>query len=167
MSRVIAARANGHGPAPGAAAIVTFRIGGQRYGLPISAVREVVQVPALTVLPGAAPALRGLLNRRGRYLPVLDGRALTGVPAGAADLSLDSHVILLGGAEAELGLLVDQVVGVQPFAEGGQRAPGARLEPAAASPWLLSVWHDEGESVLLLDWLALRSMAAVLAPEQP
>jgi chemotaxis signal transduction protein len=174
MSRVISASANGHGPGdghwadnghgPAATAepdtIMTFQIAGQQYGLLIRAVREVVQVPAMVALPGSAAAVCGLLNRHGRYLPVLDGRVLAGAPP---HFSLDSQVVLLGGDISELGLLVDQVLGVHSSAAGVT----TRLEPGAASPWLMSVWRGDGAPVLVVDWLALRAMAAVLAPEQP
>jgi purine-binding chemotaxis protein CheW len=155
---------NGHSPAAPAAldpdTIITFQIASQHYGLPISAVREVVLMPAMVVLPGAAAAVRGLLNHHGRYLPVLDGRILAGA---TPRFSLDSHVVLLGDARSELGILVDQVLGVQSSAAGVT----TRLEPGAANAWIMSVWRGDGAPVLVLDWRALRAMAAVLAPEQP
>jgi chemotaxis signal transduction protein len=162
MSRLISTSTNGHGPAAATEpeTIMTFQIAGQQYGLLISAVREVVQVPAMIALPGAAAAVRGLLNRHGRYLPVLDGRVLAGAPP---CFSLDNQVVLLGGDTSEFGMLVDQVLGVQPAAEGVT----TRLEPGAASPWLMGVWRGAGAPVLVVNWLALRAMAAVLAPEQP
>jgi purine-binding chemotaxis protein CheW len=168
MSRLLSTNghgpSNGHGPAAPAATepdtIITFQIAGQQYGLLIRVVREVVQVPAMVVLPGAAAAVCGLLNRHGRYLPVLDGRVLAGAPP---RFSLDSQVVLLGGDTSELGMLVDQVLGVQSSAAGVT----TRLEPGAASSWLQSVWRGDGAPVLVVDWLALRAMAAVLAPEQP
>jgi purine-binding chemotaxis protein CheW len=162
MSRLPSTSTNGHGPTAAMEpdTIITFQIAGQQYGLLISAVREVVQVPAMVALPGAAAAVCGLLNRHGRYLPVLDGRVLAGAPP---CFSLDSQVVLMGRDTSELGLLVDQVLGVQPSAEGVT----TRLEPGAASSWLMGVWRGDSAPVLVVNWLELRAMAAVLAPEQP
>ena len=74
------------------ALIVSFRLGSQQYSLPVAAVCEVVRLPALVTLVGAAPALCGLLNLRGLYLPVFDGRLLIGEEAGYDLSKLEERV---------------------------------------------------------------------------
>jgi purine-binding chemotaxis protein CheW len=54
---------------------IIFQLGGEEYGLPISAVDEVVRVPdALTRLPRAPAFIEGVMNLRGRVLPIIDQR---------------------------------------------------------------------------------------------
>ena len=81
------------------ALIVSFRLGSQQYSLPVAAVCEVVRLPALVTLVGAAPALCGLLNLRGLYLPVFDGRLLVGEAAG---YDLSKQIVIVGRARPEL-----------------------------------------------------------------
>jgi purine-binding chemotaxis protein CheW len=54
---------------------IVFQLGGEEYGLPIAAVDEVVRVPeALTRLPKAPAFIEGVMNLRGRVVPVIDQR---------------------------------------------------------------------------------------------
>lgn len=92
--------------------VVTCRIAGQSYALPITAVLQVVRLPQLTYLVGTPPEICGFLNLRGALLPVVSGRILVGA---AQEWNLDSHVVIIGDGSGRpaLGLLVDTVDQVQ------------------------------------------------------
>lgn len=63
------------GPSSGDEQFIVFRLGGEEYGLPIGAVDEVVRVPdTLTRLPKAPAFIEGVMNLRGRVVPVIDQR---------------------------------------------------------------------------------------------
>lgn len=139
--------------------IVVFVIGEQTYGLPVGDVVEVVRLPALLALSGAPPYLCGLLNRRGAYLPVLDGRALLGDERRYA---LSQQVLILSGGgsvEGRLGLLVDEVRGIAGF-RPGQLTPCAE---GTATPLLRGILNAGSASLLLLDADQLAQLA--LAPQ--
>src|SRR5690349_14789561 len=94
-------------------AIVSFWLGHQQYALPVEAVQEVVRLPALVPLAGAAPWICGMLNLRGVYLPVLDGRVLVGE---APHHQLESQIVIVGHPVAQLALLVDQIEQIATYA---------------------------------------------------
>ncbi|MEP7187647.1 MAG: chemotaxis protein CheW [Roseiflexaceae bacterium] len=133
--------------------IVSFWLGSQEYGLPLEAVREVVRLPALVTLAGATPALCGLLNLRGYYLPVLDGRVLVGE---APRYALSNQIIIVGHARPKLGVLVDQVNGVAAFSRD-VRTP---IQTGIAAPLLDSVITSEHGALIMLDLTVLASLAA-------
>src|ERR1700730_15339744 len=54
--------------------IVGFRIGRETFGLPIAMVREIVRVPEITSVPNAPDYIEGVINLRGRIIPVVDLR---------------------------------------------------------------------------------------------
>jgi purine-binding chemotaxis protein CheW len=54
--------------------IVGLRIGRETFGLPISMVREVVRVPEITAVPNAPAHIEGVINLRGRIIPIIDLR---------------------------------------------------------------------------------------------
>jgi len=54
--------------------VVGFRIGRETFGLPISIVREIVRVPEITSVPNAPDYIEGVINLRGRIIPVVDLR---------------------------------------------------------------------------------------------
>jgi purine-binding chemotaxis protein CheW len=139
--------------------VVVFRIGGQRYALPVENVGEVVRIPALLAVAGAPPNVCGVLNLRGRHIPVLDARALVGE---APDYTLASQIVIVderardGGGAPRLGLLVDKVRGVQTFDAAQVEALGVEL----AAPFLRSILSDGAESILLMDAAGLAGLLA-------
>lgn len=140
--------------------MVTFDIAGQQYGLPLAAVLQVIRLPALLALAGAPPLVCGLLNLRGHYLPVLDGRLLIGEPP-RADLS--SQIVIVGRAAGDsgqprLGLLVDQVLDVG-LMQAAQFTP---LRRGAASETLAGVFNTGQSSVVIFDPDALVNLAPLL-----
>ena len=54
--------------------IVGFRIGNETYGVRIGAVREIVRVPEITNVPSAPKLVEGVINLRGKIIPVIDLR---------------------------------------------------------------------------------------------
>ena len=61
--------------------VLVFEVEGQRYGLPTADVRELVRAVTITPLPNAPAVIEGVVNVRGRVLPVLDMRARFRLPA--------------------------------------------------------------------------------------
>jgi purine-binding chemotaxis protein CheW len=133
--------------------IVSFWLGSQQYGLPLEAVHEVVRLPALVTLAGAVPALCGLLNLRGYYLPVLDGRVLVGE---APRYELSNQIIIVGHTRPKLGVLVDQVNGVVQLSREA-RTP---LQNGLAASLLDSVITGEHGALIMLDLTVLAALAA-------
>ncbi len=137
---------------------VVFVIDGQQYALPVSDVREVVRLPALLTLAGAPPVIAGILNFRGTYLPVIDGRRLIGSPL---FYDLNSQVIIAGANEhgnALLGLLVDQVEMVRSFS----RDQCFLLDKRASEVFLRSLLRSPDGTAMLMDLDALLALAPAL-----
>ena len=54
--------------------LVGFRVGRETFGVPIGMVREIVRVPEITAVPNAADFIEGVINLRGKIVPVVDLR---------------------------------------------------------------------------------------------
>jgi len=103
---------------------VVFRVERERYALPLSAVREVVVPPDVwSRVPRAPPAVRGVINLRGRVVTVVElGRLL-----GLLELPTPPQkVVLLDRGRRDLGLLVTDVEGIEPI-EKVTSAPGKQV----------------------------------------
>lgn len=91
--------------------VLEFRLAHERYALETRYVREVYPLNDLTPLPCTPPFVLGIVNVRGRILPVFDLKKLFDLPEpGVTDLH---RIILIEGGSIELGLLADVVVGVR------------------------------------------------------
>ena len=83
-------------PTPALREILVFEVGGQRYGLPSADVLELVRAVTITPLPGAPAVIEGVVNVRGRVLPVLDVRARFRLPVRPLDPS-DIFIVASAG----------------------------------------------------------------------
>jgi purine-binding chemotaxis protein CheW len=105
-------RPNGINPVyPSASlSILTFHLAGQLYGLPVTEVVQIIEMVSLTHLPQAPLAIQGLLNLRGRIVPVMDLRLRFELPV--KPYHLHTPIILAHLKEQILGLIVDVVEAV-------------------------------------------------------
>ncbi len=124
--------------------VVTCLIGPQEYGIPVAHVREIVRLPALLALAGAPESCCGMLQLRGGYIPVLDGRVIINLPP---TYSLHNQVIIIGQDNAEMGLLVDHVNHVQVLPIN-QWTPFTK---ESATPILQGIITSEDRAVLLFN----------------
>jgi len=58
--------------------LVGFSVGRETYGVPIGLVREIVRVPEITAVPDVPDYIEGVINLRGRIIPVIDLRKRLG-----------------------------------------------------------------------------------------
>jgi purine-binding chemotaxis protein CheW len=133
--------------------VVTFKVGRQIYALPLSAVLQVVRLPALTVVPGAPPGMCGLLNLRGNFVPVLDARSILGE---ASIVGIESQVIILSAnfeATPDAGLLVDTVDTVRHYPSGSFAGV------SGGDGLVIGMLRDRAESAVVLDPEALVARA--------
>ena len=87
---------------------LVFEVGGRRYGLAAFEVVELVRVVAVVRLPKAPEWIEGVVNLRGRVVPVIDLRARLGLPARAIELS--DHLIVAQGRDFPIALRVDRAL---------------------------------------------------------
>ena len=94
--------------------LLEFRLATERYALESRHVEEVHPLRELTPLPCPPPFILGIVNVRGRILPVMDLKKFFDLPErGVTDLH---RIILVRGQGLELGLLADVIVGVRSVA---------------------------------------------------
>lgn len=89
---------------------VEFRLAAEHYGLPIRSVREIIVLGEVTRLPHMPDYVEGIVNLRGRIVPVINLRRKLGLPDDSTKGTGRTIVTELGDLEA--GLVVDDVVGV-------------------------------------------------------
>lgn len=100
-------------------------LGGARLAVKIADLVEVARVSAVTWVPCLDSALLGVALRRGRVVPVVDGRRRPGAGAAGPPPWL---CVVVRTALGEVAVAVDAVLGLEPAADGGSDgAPGVDL----------------------------------------
>lgn len=138
--------------------LVTFGIGDEEFGVDILAVQEINRMMELTRVPQSPPEVEGVINLRGKIIPVLDLRKRFGLTA--ADHSEQSRIIVVDVAGRTLGFIVDRVHEVL-------RIDSSIVEPAPAmvcsidSDFIAGVGKLEDRLLILLDLNKLFDASAV------
>jgi purine-binding chemotaxis protein CheW len=139
---------------------MTFRLAGEDYGLEILKVREIIGLLEITRVPRAPGFVRGVVNLRGRVIPVVDLRVKFGLPTAAAT---DQTVIVVAqvavaGRALTMGLLVDEVLEVLDVKASSIEPPPDLGGFAVDADFILGVAKTAHRVVFLLD------IARVLSP---
>ena len=91
---------------------LTFSIHGESYGIDVLQVREIIRNTPITSVPQEPAYVRGVINLRGKIIPVIDLRQRLGF-ADAADTQQTCIVVTelgsTGGQRIQIGLIVDRV----------------------------------------------------------
>ncbi|MDR3589108.1 MAG: chemotaxis protein CheW [Negativicutes bacterium] len=102
--------------------VVVFHLGKEEYGVPIRQVREIIQYQGATKLPGTPGYFEGIVNLRGKVIPVID---LAGRFAVAGTKGQRQALIIENGAET-FGVVVDAVSEVLRLADSAIEAVPAQ-----------------------------------------
>jgi chemotaxis signal transduction protein len=87
--------------------LVTFLLGAEEYGVPISQIQEIDRLAKITKVPKAAAFIEGITNLRGEVIPVLDTRKRFDLEVKPSDDRTRIIIVDLGGVKT--GLVVDSV----------------------------------------------------------
>ena len=137
---------------------IVFQLGDETYGLPIGSVDEIVRCPdELTRVPRAPAFVTGLMNLRGKAVPVIDQRQRFAVPGQTAQCARRVVVVTIDGLQA--GFLVDAVSEVLTF-PASEVSPAPDLAAAAGQTIdRVAMIDREGRMILLVDPKALLDRA--------
>jgi purine-binding chemotaxis protein CheW len=106
--------------------LVTFHLDREEYGVDIGRVQEIIRVGQITGVPNAPEFIKGVINLRGRIIPVLDLRKRLSLPD--EPISKSSRIMVVEAGTKVLGLLVDRVSQVLKLPPGSVDAPPGDIE---------------------------------------
>ncbi len=132
---------------------MAFKLGNEEYGLGILKVRELIGLMDITRVPGTNEFIRGVINLRGKVIPVVDLRLKFGM---TKTVDTDQTVIIVvqhsvGAADLAMAILVDEVLEVLDIS-------GERIDPAPnfgsqafSTEFILGIGKIDKRVIFLLD----------------
>lgn len=131
---------------------LTFSLAGEEYGIGILKVKEIIGMMAVTTVPRTPPHVKGVINLRGKVIPVVDLRLKFGMEAMAYTERTCIVVVEIGdrGRSILIGIVVDSVSEVLNIKSGDiEDTPtfGAKLE----TDYILGMAKINGGVKILLD----------------
>jgi len=147
---------------------LTFALGNESYAAAIDAIREIIEVPALTAVPMTPPFVRGVINLRGAVVPVID--LANRFAIGATEIARRTCEVVVevrgqDDATQVLGVLVDAVHEVIDIA-GGDVEPAPSLGTRIHPEFINGMAKVGGRLMVVLDLgrvLAQGELAALVA----
>ncbi len=131
---------------------VTLGVDADVFAVEVSYVREILDCPEISSLPHAPAFLAGMIDVRGRAVPVVDLRRKLGFPP--TDVTGNSRILVLeipaSPRQLVLGLLCDRVFDVAEFdADGLESAPEVGV--GWKSEYIRSIGRWRGRFVIIFD----------------
>ena len=125
------------------AQFVVCGLAGQEYAIPAESVREVFRFAAVMPLPDSPPWVLGVIDVRGRVVPVVDGRRRLGLPE--REDWLRAVVVLMEHERGrEAGLVVDEAFDMV-------RITTAAIEPTGDAAGVFAVGRVDERMLLIVD----------------
>ncbi len=128
--------------------VVGFRIGNEMFGVRIASVREIVRVPEITAVPSAPETVEGVINLRGKIIPVMDLRKRFG----HVDIQPDkkNRILVVELNNKLVGLIVNAASEVLKIPPSDIEAPGSVFAEGESS-YVTGVGKLKGRLIILLD----------------
>ena len=128
--------------------IVCFKIGKEEYGINILKVQEILNLPKITLLPKASEFILGVIDLRGKILPIIDLSKKFGIDSDSATKGTRAIVVKIKGKE--VGLSIDSVSHVVKLETGAIEPPPAIVK-GISGRYIVGIAKVDEEFVVILD----------------
>jgi len=127
---------------------LTFVLGDEEYGLEILKVREIIGLMEITSVPQTPDFIKGVINLRGKVIPVIDLRLKFGMEP--AEYTDETCIIVVDMGQTMIGILVDTVSEVLDISADQIEPPpsfGSRID----TEFILGMGKIKGKVKILLE----------------
>ena len=127
---------------------VTFRLEGEKYGINVMRVQEVLRMTEIAPVPGAPDYVMGIINLRGNVVTVIDTRKRFGLPEGATDDA--TRIVIIEAEDQVIGIMVDSVAEVVDL-DDSQIETAPNVGNDESSKYIQGVSSQKDQLLILVD----------------
>ena len=128
--------------------LVVFDLVRESYGVDIGKVSEIIRMQEITRVPRTPSYVEGVINLRGKIIPVIDLRKMFGLAVGELNKENRTVVVDIGGQN--IGIIVDAVTEVLRISSDSVEPPSSVIT-STESDYLLGIAKLEDKMIILLD----------------
>jgi len=136
---------------------LTFILGNEVYGIEILKAREIIGLMDITTVPQTPEYMKGVINLRGKVIPVIDLRLKFGMPE--EEHTQETCVIVVEVNNTSLGIIVDSVSEVSDI-NGGEIEDAPSFGHGIDTSFIMALGKVKDKIIILLD------IEAVLSSEE-
>ena len=128
--------------------LVIFDLAEETYGVDIGSVREIIRMQEITKVPRTPEFVEGVINLRGKVIPVIDLRKRFGFRK--TEATKDTRIVVVDIGGTDIGVVVDAVTEVLRLSADAVEPPTGVIT-TADSDYLLGIAKLETRLIILLD----------------
>lgn len=128
--------------------LVGFKIGQEEFGINILAVQEIIKIIDITKVPNASEYIEGVINLRGRIIPIVHLRKRLRMPV--IEMDKNSRIIVVEISGKTVGFIVDEVQEVLRISTDITEKP-PELASGVDSDYIVAVAKLDDRLLILLD----------------
>lgn len=133
---------------------LTFSLQKQCYGVSIATVREINRVAEITQVPQTPDFIAGVMNLRGKVIPVVNLRTKFGMQK--VEATKQTCIIVIEGESGQIGMIVDSVNGVIDLKDE-QIEPAPAMGDESKLAYVMGLGKVENEVIILVDIISTLS----------
>ena len=130
--------------------IVTFFLGQEEFGVDILLVQEIIRPAPVTEVPNTPRFVEGVINLRGKVVPVIDLRKRLNIPTIDADKA--TRIIIIELEKRITGFVVDSVSKVITVPAGSVQGAPDMIMSGVESEYITGVSRIDDRLIILLDF---------------
>jgi purine-binding chemotaxis protein CheW len=127
---------------------LTFFLAGEEYGIEILKVHEIIGLLPITRVPKTPDFVRGVINLRGKVIPIIDARVKFGMPA--VEATNETCIIVVHIRDLDVGVVVDRVSEVIDIPEA-EIAPPPSFGSGFNTEFILGIGKTQDRVKILLN----------------
>lgn len=144
--------------------LVVFQLSNETYGIEISAVHEIIRMQSITKVPRTPSFVEGVINLRGRIVPVIDLHKRFELPL--EEETVHSRIIVVEVKGVTVGMVVDSVSEVLRIPENNIEPPPPAISGGIETEYLRGVGKWKEKLIILLDLQKVLDKSEYKALEQ-
>ena len=129
--------------------LVSFMLSEEEYGVEVLRVREIIRMPGITRMPNTPPYVEGIINLRGKVIPIISMRKRFGLPE--VEYTSHTRIMVMDVAGGLTGFVVDGVSEVIRIRSGEIQPPPTMVSGNVDQEFIMGVFNHAERLLIIMD----------------
>lgn len=129
--------------------LVSFMLSNEEYGVEVLKVREIIRLPTITQMPNTPPYVEGIINLRGKVIPIISMRKRFGLPE--SDYTSHTRIMVMDVPGGLTGFIVDGVSEVIRIHSNEIQPPPAMVSGNLDQEFIMGVFNHADQLLIIMD----------------
>jgi purine-binding chemotaxis protein CheW len=129
--------------------LVSFMLDSEEYGVEVLKVREIIRMPTITKMPNAAEHVEGIINLRGKVIPIISMRKRFGGLESENDNQ--TRIMIMDVASGMTGFIVDGVSEVIRIRSSEIQPPPSMVSGGIGQEFITGVYNRTDKLLIIID----------------